>query len=363
MEKEYYDSLKAMKRKYDLLSRKEAFSGSTKEEWISWKEQMKKRLWDLLGMDHMESCDLCPIEEETVVLENGITRKKVRIQTEPDVWMPFFELIPPERDQKREIFLALAGHGGAGKYGVAGCREIPVMRQAIERHHYDYGMKLAEMGYTVFCPDPRGFGERREAARQSDREEDFLNGCCYELAHMAEPLGMTVAGMQTWDLMRLLDYVQMRADIGECTMENLGCVGFSGGGMQTLWLTALDDRIRRALTSGYLYGVKDSLLELNQNCSCNYVPGLWQVLDMGDLASMAAPRPFIVQTGLSDGLNGKRGAVNADEQMETVRRAYRLFDAENVLIHHHYPGGHQFHYEDLAEDLSKSCRNNQEKEK
>lgn len=50
MEKEYYDSLKAMKRKYDLLSRKEAFSGSTKEEWISWKEQMKKRLWDLLGM-------------------------------------------------------------------------------------------------------------------------------------------------------------------------------------------------------------------------------------------------------------------------------------------------------------------------
>ena len=105
MEKEYYDSLKAMKRKYDLLSRKEAFSGSTKEEWISWKEQMKKRLWDLLGMDHMESCDLCPIEEETVVLENGITRKKVRIQTEPDVWMPFFELIPPERDQKREIFL------------------------------------------------------------------------------------------------------------------------------------------------------------------------------------------------------------------------------------------------------------------
>ena len=43
MEKEYYDSLKAMKRKYDLLSRKEAFSGSIKEEWISWKEQMKER--------------------------------------------------------------------------------------------------------------------------------------------------------------------------------------------------------------------------------------------------------------------------------------------------------------------------------
>ena len=38
--------------------------------------------------------------------------------------------------------------------------------------------------------------------------------------------------------------------------------------MQTLWLSALDERVRWAIVSGYLYGVRDSLLELNNNCSC-----------------------------------------------------------------------------------------------
>ena len=46
---------------------------------------------------------------------------------------------------------------------------------------------------------------------------------------------MTVAGMNTWDLMRLIDYVEER---GEWRTDDLGCVGFSGGGLQTLYLAA-----------------------------------------------------------------------------------------------------------------------------
>ena len=40
--------------------------------------------------------------------------------------------------------------------------------------------------------------------------------------------------------------------------------------MQTIYLAALDERVRWALISGYLYGVRDALLTLNNNCSCNY---------------------------------------------------------------------------------------------
>jgi len=42
---------------------------------------------------------------------------------------------------------------------------------------------------------------------------------------------MTVAGMCAWDAMRLIDYVYER---GQWDVENLGAVGFSGGGMQVL---------------------------------------------------------------------------------------------------------------------------------
>ena len=72
---------------------------------------------------------------------------------------------------------------------------------------------------------------------------------------------------KTWDLMRLIDYVAAR---GAWCLRELGCVGFSGGAMQTLCLAALDERVRWALISGDLYGVRDALLTLNNNCSCNY---------------------------------------------------------------------------------------------
>ena len=77
---------------------------------------------------------------------------------------------------------------------------------------------------------------------------------------MAEPLGETVAGMCTWDASRLIDYVYEQ---GEWDTDDLGVVGFSGGGMQTLWLSALDDRVKKCIISGYLYGYRDALLLLN----------------------------------------------------------------------------------------------------
>ena len=107
------------------------------------------------------------------------------------------------------------------------------------------------------------------------------------------------------------------------------------------------------MISGYLYGFKDSLLELNGNCSCNYVPGLWNALDMGDIASLIAPRPLVIQSGRADHLNGPRGIVNAEEQVEIVRKAYGLNGAAECLVHRCYEGGHQFHEEDLEEDLKR----------
>ena len=346
----YYDSLDGMKKKYDRLARKKAFSGATKEEWQEWKADLKKELWSLLGMDLMETCPLLPCCEERITLEDGIVREKVILQVEPEVWMPVYILIPPsEGKEKLSCFLAPHGHQGAGKYTVAGCGEIPAVADAIEKFHYDYGLQLAKLGVVALCPDARGFGERRDLAFQKDEEDCFMRGTCFHQAHMAEPLGLTVAGMCAWDLMRLIDYVQER---GEWKMEDLGCLGFSGGGLQTLWLTALDDRIRRALISGYMYGARDALLELNGNCSCNYVPGLWRLADLGDIASLIAPRPLVIQSGICDHLNGARGIVNADEQVDIIRAAYRLNGAEENLLHRHYEGGHQFHGEDLEEDLA-----------
>lgn len=338
----YYGSLPGMLKKYERNARSGRFQGATKEEFVIWQKEMREQLGELIGLPRMEECRQEARVAERVEAEKGIIREKVLLQVEPDVWMPLYILIP--EGEPKGVFLALPGHMGAGKYSVAGCREIPAVRDSIDRFHYDYGLQLARRGYVALCPDNRGFGERRDEALWGDTEEQFLNSTCFQLAHMAEPLGQTVIGMCTWDAMRLVDYICSR---GEWDTENLGCVGFSGGGMQALWLAALDQRINRVLVSGYLYGYRDSLLVLNGNCSCNYVPGLWRLADMCDIGSLIAPRHFVVQSCRDDHLNGERGLENVYEQVGVIREAYSLYGRESLLVHDIREGGHCFHPEAL----------------
>lgn len=341
----YYGSLEGMKRKFDKYGRQDCFRGNTVEEFEQWKTQSRETLSDLIGLQYMEECPLEPVILESIEVEPGILRRKVLLQVEPQVYMPVYILIPTaEAECKRKCFIALPGHMGAGKYSVAGCYDIPAVKEKIDFFHYDYGMALARMGYVTFCPDCRGFGERRDEAVQGDHPEKFINSSCFHLAHMAEPMGQTVIGMLTWDFMRLIDYIET---CEEWDRTDLGCVGFSGGGMQTLWLSALDARVKRVIISGYMYGYKDSLMILNGNCNCNYVPGLWRHFDMGDIGSLIAPRELTVQSCRNDKLNGPRGLENVYEQVDIIRAAYALYGKEDLLTHDIREGEHCFHQEIL----------------
>lgn len=347
----YYTTLSAMQRRFDMEARQDGLCAGTLEEFLTWRRRTRRLLAELIGLPRMQTCQLCPELLERVTVADGILREKVVIQVEPGVFLPMYILIPERlRDGEVQCFLALPGHQGGGKFSVAGCAEIPEAKTAIDRFHYDYGMQLAREGFVTFCPDCRGFGERREAALQGEEEALFLNGSCYQLAHMAEPLGMTVIGMNTWDIFRLLDYVRTRT---EWRTERIGCLGFSGGGMQTLWAAALDDRIGPVVISGYFYGYKEALLERNGNCNCNYVPHLWEHVDMGDIGALLAPRPVLVQSCREDHLNGRRGLENVTEQLEIMRSAYRLYEEERFPIHEVCEGGHQWHGENLSENLKR----------
>ena len=346
---EVYPTLPSLLRKFDRFARRDAFTGDGPEAFLLWQEQERTRLRNLLGLDKMESAPLCPRRTERVTLPEGVVRERWTIQTEPEVTLPFYILIPPGAGRSTRPFLCPPGHGGAGKASVAGLREYAAVAERIDFYNYDYGYQLCRLGYVALCPDARGFGERREELESTRALPGALTGDCYRLARMGEPLGIPVAGMLTWDLMRLLDFVE---DQDAWDSEQVGCLGFSGGGMQTLWLAALDQRVRLAVISGYLYGYRDALLRLNENCSCNYVPHLWEHLDMGDIASLIAPRPLLVQSCREDRLNGPRGLVNVLEQMETVRAAYERLGAPQKLIHEVCEGPHRWHGEHLQTHLT-----------
>ena len=348
----YYEDEPALRDRLKREGRSAAFKGATPGDFEALQIATRDRLFDLLGLSIMDRAPIEVRELDRVQIAGGIVLTHAMLQVERDVWMPFYLLEPqtPKFDAHgcKRCYICPHGHQGAGGASVAGVTGVPAVDDAVRKFNYDYGLRLARMGYVTVCPDSRGWGSRRDWKGQGDDENSYLRGTCLNQARMAEPLGLTVAGLNAWDNMRLIDYLETRGDIA---MDDLGCFGFSGGGYMTLYLAALDPRVRKAFVSGYLYGVDDSLLHLNGNCSCNYTPGLWRLLDMGDIASLIAPRPLLVQSCEKDHLNGARGLANVDEQLAIVRDAYGLVGHADDLLHEVCPGGHHLGVAYLAEDI------------
>lgn len=323
-------------RKYDKHARSMAMDLSSPEAFLKWQGEASQKLYSVLGLGLMEMpSSLAPRELDRERLSSGITRRHMTIQVEDDVTMPFY-LLEPAGEVDDGIFLCAPGHQGGGKASLVGDRSDEAVSRMIDHYSYDFALKLAQEGHVAIAFDSRGFGERREFAQQ----DDVLGSSCVPIAHMAEPLGYSLAGLLVWDIMRLVDYVT-----GE-GFKTVHMIGFSGGGLQTLYASALDKRISDAFISGYYYGFKDSLLVLNGNCACNYVPSLWRYFEVSDMAAMSAPRPLMIQSAESDHLNGPRGLDNVTPYVEELFNAYNLLGVSDKLVHHIIPGPHHFDWDD-----------------
>lgn len=319
-----------------VTGRSQRFQATSLADWRIWQQELRARIQELLGIRRLLATPPNPRITESVPCD-GYVRQRVEIDTEPGVVMPFYVLIPDNLRGPVPAVIAAHGHGSGGKLAIAGVAETQAVADTIRQYNYAYGVAAVQHGYVVFCPDARGFGERRESL--SEGPNSLLDSSCRQLTHMGMPLGLSVAGMWTWDLMVLLDYVATRPEV---MGQKIGCIGLSGGGAQTMWLAALDERVACAVISGYLYGVEDSLLYLAANCDCNYVPHLWEIADMGDVAALIAPRPLLVEAARQDPLNGPRGIDNVIEQCEIIRRAYALLGVEDRFATDFFDGGHEW---------------------
>ena len=332
----YYTSIEQMKALFMKKGCKSRFTGSTASELEAWQKENRELFAQLLGFDTFEPCGNEFTEFERVELAK-YTRIKYLLQTEELVHVPSYLLLPNDikPGEKRPAVIAAHGHVSSMKESIAGVAEYGNVAQDISNYNTAYGAAFAEMGYVVFCPDARGFGERAEAAAQADGEWKCT---CRNMNHMGIPLGRSAIGMSVWDLVKLVDYICTRPD---CDTERIGVAGLSGGGLQALYLAAIDERIKCACTSGYFYGALESLLIQNGHCDCNYVPDLWTHFDMGDIASLVAPRALIVETGTQDPLNGASGVANVTAQFEITEKAYAACGSGKIK-HAMFDGGHKW---------------------
>ncbi len=340
---------------YQMQEQQFSFTAQDKEKAMAWQAMFRKKLSEKLGLNRLTKIGALCSAKQAVLLEetqeNGYLRRKYVLQTLPDVYMPFYMLIPDnvKEDNPGKGIIAIPAHG-ANKNTVCNVGQTKEEREKIQSALSEsYGEEFVRRGYVVFCPDPPGYGERvepismEEAYFTTGKKRSSLETCCKDLAQTAEAFGLSLIALYIHDLTKLLDFVCDCAEVKQTDRKAvIGCAGFSGGGQYSMWLAAMDERIRLAVVSGYVHGYYDSIMECHL-CSCNYAPGLWELGDISDICSLIAPRPLFVENGTRDIENGPNGIEGPIDQAKKIQNAYKLLGAENKLFHFMPEGIHRWY--------------------
>lgn len=293
------------------------FQATSRAEWATWRARLRAKLWELLGSwGDEERVALNPRVVE-VQEEDVYRREKLVYNTAPGITAVAYLLIPKGPALPRPAVLCPPGHG-AGKEAVAQ-KGTP----------QDYGVRYAEAGFVALAPEHIGFGERQELDRGDPQKGYRLTNLKLQL------LGRTIIGLRLWDLQRALDLLQSRPEV---LPDRIGCAGLSLGGEMTLYLAALDERVRVAVISGFLNTFRHTFFAV-EHCNCGYVPGILSYAEMGDIAALIAPRPLLVEAGKRDAGFPLEGAV---EGYAIARRAYELLGMPERCDIEVFDGGHAF---------------------
>jgi dienelactone hydrolase len=194
---------------------------------------------------------------------------------------------------------------------------------------------LARKGFVVLAYDPAGQGERQQAydARVGrsliggPTEQHFTNGAAAIL------MGQSVARYFVHDGMRAIDYLVSRPDVDPA---RIGATGCSGGGTQTTYIAALDQRVKAAAVACYMNSFQ-TLFSGSIGDSEQSVPGFLSAgLDQTDYVELFAPKPWLITSTTGDFFT----PAGARQVFEESERWYQLHDVPDRVKWVVGPGGH-----------------------
>jgi cephalosporin-C deacetylase-like acetyl esterase len=188
--------------------------------------------------------------------------------------------------------------------------------------------RLALHAIAGFIIDPVCQGERSQLLDDQGEPLDSASTVGHTLLGTgAILLGRNTARYEIWDTMRALDYLESREDI---RADSLGAMGNSGGGTQTAYLMALDDRVKAAAPSCYIVGFETLLHTIGpQDAEQNIFGQIAFGMDHADYLMMRAPRPTLMCAATED-------FFEIDGVWKTFRQAKRLYSrmgaSENIEL-------------------------------
>ena len=110
--------------------------------------------------------------------------------------------------------------------------------------------------------------------------------------------GYTPAGVEAWNCMRALDYLETRPEVDG---DKLGVTGRSGGGAYSWWIAAIDERIKGAVPVAGITDLQNHVVDggVEGHCDCMFMVNTYR-WDYPQVAALVAPRPLLIANTDSD---------------------------------------------------------------
>src|SRR5436309_12878151 len=297
---------------FDLLERRRAEVArlKTAADWERRRTQVRASLMRVLGT-FPERTPLRPRVTGTVERE-GFRIEKIVFESQPGFYVTGCFFLPSNRQPRAPAILNVIGHTDISF-------RAPMYQQLI--------LNLVGKGFIVFAIDPVGQGERLQyydpAAKRST-----VGGATTEHSHFGYQCflaGSSAARYFAWDGIRALDYLASRPEVDPA---RLGVTGISGGGTQTAYIAALDDRIAAAAPACYITSIRRLFESIGpQDAEQNFNGGVAAGLDHADFLEVRAPKPTLLVATTRDFFS----IQGARETFAEVQNAFRALGVPGNL--------------------------------
>ena len=268
----------------------------SRSTWEPLREQRTREMREMLG--------LLPFPQKTplnIQITGTIDRpeyviEKIAFESLPKVYVTANLYIPKDRPGPLPTVIYVCGHA-INPYGA---------KTAYQRH----GATLAKHGYVAMIIDPIQISET------VGLHHGILNQEMYDWYST----GYTPAGVEVWNVIRALDYLETRPEVDP---ERFGITGRSGGAAMSWFSAAIEPRLKVVVPS---MGISTYAANLTHNtqqyhCDCMFTINSRRH-DMIHQGALIAPRPLFMVHGREDRLFPVPGFTEFEREVGELYESY-----------------------------------------
>ncbi len=282
----------------------------SKGDYIKRQEKVKKKIMQLLGPLPKK----IPLNARVtgVIKKKDYRIEKVIYESVPGFYVTAALFLPKKTKGKAPAIIYASGHTENG------------FRSETYQHVI---INLVKKGFVVLAFDPVGQGERLQYYNEKEGKSDFEP----TIEHSYPGTQCYISGYSptkyfVWDAIRSVDYLLSRKEVDP---KRIGMTGRSGGGTQTAYAAAVDDRILAAAPECFITNMEYILKTIGpQDAEQNLSYMISEGLDHADLLEVRAPKPGLMITTTRDFFS----IQGARETYKEVNEFYKGLGSEAIVM-------------------------------